>query len=155
MHYEKGTQKQHSIIYRRFGEGCMHAGIHPDFLLMRALIILIIWCVCFIQCVSSDGARCGRQSIIPSHVRPSSSGPLHPEGCVISARSAVPTLSYFTGVTSAPRDETCELQSGIAAHIKRLSLARARASPRPRVRTLPHHQPHPPPPGHSILIAPH
>lgn len=72
MHYEKGTQKQHGIICRRFGEGGMHAGIHPDFLLMGALVILIIWCVIFFfissKSVSSDGARRGRQSIIPSHV---------------------------------------------------------------------------------------
>lgn len=98
MHYEKGTQKQHSIICRRFGEGCMHAGIHPDFLLMRALMILI-WCVCVSSSASLRTARAAvvspsfRHTCPPSLIRTAAStglchlGPLRRPDSLIFHRS--------------------------------------------------------------------
>lgn len=109
----------------------------PDF--PRALMILSIWCVFFIQ--ERLLRRRALRSLVHhsvTRVRPPSSGPLRPLGCVISARSAVPTLIFHRSDFS-PRGMRRVSCSRASQRILRASLwrARARASPRPRVRTPP------------------
>lgn len=117
------------------------------------------------------GAHCGRQSI-PSHASkslPSSARSVrwhwHPRQAVSPPASGLAHITTELGSAH----ETCELQSGIAAHIKSLSAPRPIPSALPPTQATEHlssslHRPSPstppppllpPPPGRSILISPH